>query len=171
MEGALEGALRRLDTPYDPENEYTKASWHFSNPKSGLLLQHYETEAASWHAGPRANPYYIGIEHEGKVGEPLTEVQIANDVALLRWLAEEEKWPGFVRGITLWEHNEFMATACPSGRIPWARIIAELEGDMTEADKTELALRRAAANLAKLLADLKFQDVANALAYIGVRAK
>jgi hypothetical protein len=45
------------------------------------------------------------------------------------------------------------------------------EEPMTDADKTELALRRAAAGLQKALADLKFQDVANAMAvYLGVRA-
>ena len=40
---------------------------------------------------------------------------------------------------------------------------------MTEAEKQELAFRRAAAGLAKVLADLKFQDVANGMkAYLGV---
>lgn len=102
MEGGLAAALGELDNPA------RQASWHFSNPKKGAMLAHYEIEAATWHAGPSANPFYIGIEHEGRAGEPLTENQIANDVGLLRWLAQVEGWPGFTRHVTLFEHNEFM---------------------------------------------------------------
>jgi hypothetical protein len=53
----------------------------------------------------------------------------------------------------------------------WAEFTRQEEDPMTEADKTELALRRAAANLAKLTVDLKWQEVADALGSIGVRAK
>ena len=166
MEGPLSAALGELD------KLDRRASWHFSNPKSGPLLQHYETEAPTWHAGYQANCAYIGVEHEGVAGQPLTEVQVANDVALLRWLAQQEDWPSFSRHVTLWEHNEFMQTSCPSGRIPWARIIADLENDMSEQEKIELSLRKAAAGLTKLLADLDFQKVANAMkVYLGVVAQ
>jgi len=57
MEGSLEAALGELNRPE------RQASWHFSNPKAGPLLQHYETEAVAWHAGGAANRLYIGIEH------------------------------------------------------------------------------------------------------------
>lgn len=163
MEGSLAAALGELDKPE------RLASWHFSNPKNGALLQHYETEAATWHAGPTANPFYIGIEHEGVAGEPLTEVQIANDVGLLRWLAEQEGWPGFIRHLTLWEHNEFMQTSCPSGRIPWDRIIAALEDDMSDAEKKELAVLRMMKDLEDTLRKPELPLLANKLAYLGVR--
>jgi N-acetyl-anhydromuramyl-L-alanine amidase AmpD len=166
MEGSLSAALGELD------KLDRRASWHFSNPKSGPLLQHYETELPTWHAGYEANCAYIGIEHEGVTGQPLTEVQIANDVALLRWLAQQEGWPGFVRKVSLWEHNEFMATACPSGRIPWARIIEELEDTMSEAEKAELYVLRVLAGVQEALAQKRTQDAANGLKkYLGVVAQ
>lgn len=164
MEGSLASALAELDRPS------RQASWHFSNGKNGLL-QHYEIEAATWHAGPSANPYYIGIEHEGKAGEPLTELQIAQDIGLLRWLAQVEGWPGFTRHVTLFEHNEFMQTSCPSSRIPWARIIAALEDDMSEAEKLELAVRRMMDDLIAAILTGNFQLVSNKLAFIGVKPK
>ena len=120
MEGSLAAALGELDRPE------RQASWHFSNPRVGRLLQHYEVEAVAWHAGPVANKLYVGIEHEGIAGQPLTSDQVTNDVGLLKWLSGQEQWPGFARYQTLFEHNEFMATACPSGRIPWAEVIARL---------------------------------------------
>lgn len=135
MEGPLAAGLGELD------RLDRRASWHFSNPKSGTLLQHFETEAVTWHAGYEANCRYIGIEHEGVVGQVLTESQIANDVALLRWLAQQEGWSSFVRKGTLWEHREFMATSCPSNRIPWDRIIAELEVPMPKILTPEEALK------------------------------
>jgi N-acetyl-anhydromuramyl-L-alanine amidase AmpD len=135
MEGSLSAALGELD------KLDRRASWHFSNPKGGPLLQHYETEAITWHAGYEANCAYVGIEHEGKAGEPLTEVQLANDIALLRWLSQAEAWPSFTRHVTLWEHNEFMATSCPSGRIPWDRLIAALEAPMPKILSPEEALK------------------------------
>jgi N-acetyl-anhydromuramyl-L-alanine amidase AmpD len=166
MEGSLSAALGELDKPE------RRASWHFSNPKSGPLLQHYETELPTWHAGYEANCAYIGIEHEGKAGEPLTEVQIANDVGLLRWLAQQEGWPGFTRHVTLWEHNEFSPTACPSGRIPWARIIADLEDTMTEAEKAELYVLRVLNGMQEALAQKRVQDAVNAAKkWLGVVAQ
>jgi hypothetical protein len=51
-------------------------------------------------------------------------------------------------------------------------LVPQVEVPMTDADKTELALRRASAGLQKALADLKFQDVANGMkVYLGVVPK
>jgi hypothetical protein len=141
MEGSLAGGLGELDKPE------RRASWAFSNPKVGPLLQHYEAEAVTWHGGGiQANTQFIGIEHEGMAGQPLTENQIVNVVGLLRWLAEVEAWPGFVRFLTLWEHRDMTRfgsapTACPSGRIPWERIIGDLEVPMSKILTPEEALK------------------------------
>jgi len=163
MEGSLGAALGELDRPS------RRASWHFSNPKQGPLLEHYDIGAVTWHAGYEANCKYVGIEHEGVAGEPLTESQIANDVALLRWLAQQEGWVGFKRHVTLFEHSEFMATACPSNRIPWERIVAELEDVMTDAEKAELATRRMMDDLIGTILSGNLPLVMAKLVYLGVK--
>jgi N-acetyl-anhydromuramyl-L-alanine amidase AmpD len=102
-----------------PEN-----SWHFSIYKDGLVEQHYRADQYCWHA-KGGNAHLIGVEHEGVVGEPLTKLQRAASVALVRWLVAEKWIPGYDRSgqaQALWEHNEVKgsSTACPSDRIPWA---------------------------------------------------
>jgi N-acetyl-anhydromuramyl-L-alanine amidase AmpD len=125
MEGSLAAALGELDNPS------RLASWTFSNPKAGNVLQHYPLESVTWGSGsPEANRRFVSIEHEGWAGEPLTENQITNLVMLARTLTAEPR----SRTTNLREHNEMTAygaqpTACPSGRIPWAEIIAELQED------------------------------------------
>lgn len=119
-EGSLESTLATLRGPKE-------ASWHFTVAKAGTVFQHYELHDQCWHAGPRANPYYVGIECEGRAGEGLTELQLAALAALVRWIADQDGWPLFERGVSLFEHNEFMATSCPSGRIPWDLLIPMIE--------------------------------------------
>ena len=103
-----------------------EVSWHFTIYQDGAVEQHYPISASCWHAGSGAqNRRLVGVEHEGVVGQPLTDVQAAASVALVRWLAQECGWAGLTRGVTLYEHREVnTATNCPSGRIPWGRYTA-----------------------------------------------
>ena len=105
------------------------ASWHFSVSKTGHVAQHYPLESVCWHAGNmQANIQYVGIEHEGVVGEPLTVAQVLATVHLsldIRRFAGITAPPA--RHINLWEHNWISATACPSNRIPWALIINKIK--------------------------------------------
>ena len=130
-EGSLQAALNVLATG--------PTSWHFTNPKSGGLLQHYQVGMHCWASGgPHANVPYVAIEHEGKAGEPLTDSQTDNLVSLIRWLADGFSWFNPSRplnsddlGAELYEHREMVRfgsspTACPSGRIPWPTILAKL---------------------------------------------
>lgn len=99
-------------------------SWAFSVLTDGTVWQHYALDAVTYHGGgPVANGRFVGIEHEGVAGEPLTEAQANASVALVRWIAGQGSWIPRRTGQprTLWEHNEWYATSCPSGRIPWAR--------------------------------------------------
>lgn len=109
-----------------------RASWHFSVLEDGTVIQHYDIWTVCWHAGYTANTRYIGIEHEG-VGPPITEAQVKASAKLVRWLGQQLGWPRFqyARDGQLQEHNWWMATACPAGRIPWERYIQEL----TEVDE------------------------------------
>lgn len=120
MVGYLGGAMTELD------NLLRRASWHFSVLQNGVVLQHYDSAAVTWHCGSeQGNGRLIGIEHEGgfdPVDEPLTDAQRNASVALVHWLAGEHGFP-LVRGAGLFEHNEVApptdATNCPSHRIPW----------------------------------------------------
>ncbi len=107
---------------------HSGVSWHFSVMKDGRLLEHYPLEAKCWHAHAVGNEHYIGIEHEGVAGEPETDEQVGTDIRLLAWLGETLGWPAFERGAQLFEHHEVPgnATACPSGRIDWLRILKGL---------------------------------------------
>lgn len=132
MEGAYGGALTVL-------TGNSQASWHFSVLKDGRVIQHYPTDSACWHAGgPAANNKFIGIEHEGRVGEPLTPEQLASSVGLVRWIAQEEGWQ-MARHVTMFEHNEVYNTACPSGRIPWESYVTN---DPNREDNYDTGLTR-----------------------------
>ena len=103
-----------------------EVSWHFTIYQDGKVEQHYPLDASCWHAGSKAsNLRLIGVEHEGRAGEPLTESQVAASVALVDWLARTAVWPDRARGVRLYEHREVNpATVCPSGRIPWGRYVS-----------------------------------------------
>jgi N-acetyl-anhydromuramyl-L-alanine amidase AmpD len=120
-EGQWIGMLARLDST-------DQASWHFSLLYDGLI-QHYPLQFAAWHAGGYANRRWFGVECEGRAGEVLTEKQVARLCDLLKWASQAEAWPGFILQKDtgqLHEHRWYMATACPSNRIPWTRILEEL---------------------------------------------
>lgn len=125
MVGPYSAALGELD------NTFRRASWHFSVLKSGEVIQHYDTDAITWHCGSLYyNMRLIGIEHEGGLSpynEPLTEAQRNASVALVKWLSETHGFALKREGVnakTLFEHKEIAppddATACPSFRIPWS---------------------------------------------------
>lgn len=119
-------------------------SWTFTNPQRGPLIQHYpvgyHTWTNSWDGGPAwPNVRYFSCESEGVAGDPLTESQVQNLIDLARWGKKRFGWVGRPRRNWLWEHNEYGApTACPSGRIPWERIIAGLEEEEDMAAIDEL---------------------------------
>jgi len=115
-------------------------SWHFSILYDGSVWQHYPLTARCWHSGGWGNFSTIGIEHEGTKGEPLTPLQLAASVRLVRWIAQQGGWrmeraAGPDR--TLFEHNEISGTACPNGRIPWDAYTEEDEMALRDASQDE----------------------------------
>lgn len=114
-------------------------SWHLTNLFDGRLYQHYPLTARCWHA-TAANQSYVGMEHEGRVlVEPtLTDAQIRTAVKVIQeikakyiWLARRPN-SAIDTSHTLWEHKEVVrlggsSSACPSGRIPWQTILAQLQ--------------------------------------------
>lgn len=131
-EGYRAGMFAVLDGP-------RKSSWHFSVMKNGEVYQHVSTGNISWASGNfEANNGSINIEEEGKAGEALTPAQYASTIALLLWLFRGYGFGLPSRETNLREHNEFWNTSCPSGRIPWKKIILAL----MEADMDEVTVRR-----------------------------
>jgi N-acetyl-anhydromuramyl-L-alanine amidase AmpD len=128
-EGSFAGAMSVLDGPRE-------ASWHFFVTKTGKVYQHVDTDHIAWTNGSYdANKLWWGIECEGREGEPLTELQYQALVRVVRWLWTTHQVGAAVRQETLWEHREMTrfgspSTSCPSGRIPWAALIKEMEDDM-----------------------------------------
>ena len=140
MEGGADAAMHMLDG--NPA-----VSWHYSVLKGGTILQHYADSVSCWHAGSKAqNLRLIGIEHEGKAGDPLTPAQLASSVALVRELCRVHGLPmSRVNGNkTLWEHNEVpgAATTCPNGRIPWEAYVPEYPVNTNIADGFDAGLAR-----------------------------
>lgn len=121
---------------------YAAVSCHGWIAYDGTVKQHYPFTASCWASGSRyPNTHFIAFENEGgfrPVDEPLTEAQVASNVRIIRELAAWRGWGGFRRpshaldtAANLYEHRECVRwgsapTACPSGRIPWARILAGL---------------------------------------------
>ena len=140
MVGSLAAVKNRFLNPAE------EASAHFLYPREGIPTQMVDSGDAAWHSGNYlANLHFHGFEFEGgaygNLSEPLTENQIEWGIKITRWLRDVHNTPKvYVRRETLWEHNEVQATSCPSGRIPWERLIQELEGDMafTQADIDEI---------------------------------
>lgn len=131
-EGPLSATLDVLDSS-------RQVSWHFTNDDTGLY-QHYDTDAVCWHAGYNANVRFVGVENTGVAGEWLTDNQLDHLIDLHMWLKDEGILTECKRAVDLWEHNEWMATDCPSGRIPWSWLIVQLkeeEEPMSTEDRDE----------------------------------
>lgn len=123
-----------------------QASWCFSITKAGVVYQHYNALAVTWHCGVTGdalplsaavgNVALIGIEMEGgpigNVSEPWTTAQYDSVLKLLVWIWQNVpgiKWPTLRS--SLWEHAWLSATSCPSNRDPWARLVPDLISRLT----------------------------------------
>lgn len=140
-----------------------RASWGATLLKDGRSVQHYSVWAQTWTSGaPHPNNNFFAFECEGKVGQELTPVQTSNIIRIGRDLMALQGWKprrpanSADKQASLYEHNECtrwgaLATACPSGRIPWDIIVPALKGDepMTAEEKIEFEkLRQTVAKLA-----------------------
>src|SRR3990167_3900787 len=166
----VNGALRYSD--------YAAGSWNVYLPKQGLAIQHYPFTASCWTSGgPYPNTHFSTCETEGMAGEPVTEDQYNNLLRILREHSQEYGWtpkrpvnPGDV-GASLYEHTECVrwgsaATACPSNRIPWQRLLGDLQ--MPDPQK-EVAILKINRELAMLCLTGQWQLVAAKLKYLGVK--
>lgn len=136
-EGPLAAALGELD------KLTRQASWTFTLPKEDPPLQHYPLEAITWHSGLPGdrkadtsligNLTLVGLEHVDYPDNKLSANQVhwTTEItkAIRRLCPRVAANPPTLR-VNLWEHNWLSPTSCPSGLIPWQRIIEGLEDDM-----------------------------------------
>ena len=158
--GSLQGVI---DTVMGPEEKSVTGVVG----QDGRFVQFYPVTLSPWANGSHyANSHYLGFEFEGGAagneGEPLTDAQINVGTRILADLAvyknvSTEYW---VRPTTLIEHREIFPTACPSGRIPWQRIIDGLVVPPPSTQDVIYALVSAAqfARLGYNFADLSDED-------------
>lgn len=132
-EGGWAGAHSVLDGT-------ARSSWQFTIGE--YIEQHYPVDAYCWHGGDldddggvRANIQLVGVEHLGMRPTPIDDTQVALSAKLSRWLMETNGYTLAVRGLgagawSLYEHNEVsdVPTACPSGRIRWPELMAQIGG-------------------------------------------
>lgn len=144
--GSAANAFRRFSAP-------GTASTHFMIHKTGRIDQYVDT-ADTAHANgvrnrlggpdprvlwlpdyykagtPSPNRVTLSVEMEGgaepNVTEPLTAPQYGALRRLTRSVFRKEGLGTAQRHVNLLEHNQISATACPSGRIPWNRLIPDV---------------------------------------------
>lgn len=75
------------------DNPASGVSAHFWAAKDGALEQYVEALTQTAWAEAAGNPYYLSVETEGFVGEPLTAEQVATVAALLVWTHQEYSAP------------------------------------------------------------------------------
>jgi len=139
----MDGTLKGTDSWF--RNPNAKASAHYGIGRNGEIHQYVKEEDAAWHAGavrkpswsllkdyPHVNPNLItiGIEHEGKPGEPFTEEMFQATLALTREIikrwnipVDDEHLIGHYRIDSVNRPND------PGPTFPWERLFRELKGE------------------------------------------
>lgn len=79
----MEGTLPGTDSWF--HNSDSEASAHFGIGRDGTIYQWVDTKDRAWHAAG-ANSSWLGIEHEGKSGEKLTDKQLAASARVIAWM-------------------------------------------------------------------------------------
>ncbi|MEX2237715.1 MAG: N-acetylmuramoyl-L-alanine amidase [Dehalococcoidia bacterium] len=126
-------------------NPARRASTHFWIAKTGQVEQYVDTADTAWGNGERnrsggpdaripwaaaayaaaaVNDVTVSCELEGRAGEPMTPEQKTAALLLLRWVHERHGLGQPVRHLTVVEHNQLSATACPSSRWPIDELLA-----------------------------------------------
>lgn len=133
------------------------ASWHFTIARDGRVWQHLELNDGGYHAGIGANRtpswklwkghdfningYTIGIEHEGKTGEPYPAAQMQASAKLAAWLCEELGIPADRDHlIGHYEIDSVDRPNDPGPTWPWDRYIELVEAEMGMTEAQVLAL-------------------------------
>lgn len=137
----MQGSLAGCDSWF--QNPASQVSAHYGVGRNGEVHQYVEEGRASWHCGkvnrpdlslpwydPNINPNLrtLGFEFEGWSGQPLTEIQTAAGIALLRWVLR--RYPIEPNGNTVIGHyrlDSVNRAGCPGSVFPWARIFKALE--------------------------------------------
>ena len=122
-------------------NPAAKASAHYLITRAGVIYQLVKEADTAWHAGEVKRPswrlydgtnpnrYTIGIEHEGKAGDALTEAQYQATLWLHRQLVQKYGIPAdqdYIIGH--YRIDSVNRPNCPGPGFPWGRLFADLKG-------------------------------------------
>ncbi|HBV87213.1 MAG TPA: N-acetylmuramoyl-L-alanine amidase [Desulfosporosinus sp.] len=136
----MDGTLPGTDSWF--ANPASKVSSHFGVGKNGAIHQYVKLENSAWAngsvnkpnwplliSGVNPNYYTVSIEHEGKSGDVMPEVQYQATLALHRWLIATLGIP--VTRDTIIGHNRIDSvnrSRCPGTGFPWDRLFQDLQG-------------------------------------------
>ncbi|NTV91010.1 MAG: N-acetylmuramoyl-L-alanine amidase [Clostridiales bacterium] len=121
-------------------NSASQASAHFLINKAGEIFQLVDMGNKAWHAGNVANPswslydgtnpnlYTIGIEHEGRPGDALTEAQYQSSLWLHKFIMNQYPviTPDNEHIIGHYRIDSVNRPDCPGSGFPWARLFNDL---------------------------------------------
>lgn len=137
--GLMPGTLSWLCNPE------AKASSHYLVTKQGIIYQLVADEDTAWHAGVVQKPnwslyngrnpnvYTLGIEHECISGGELTEMQYQATLWLHQLLCS--KWNIKIDQDHIIGHyriNSVNRPNDPGPNFPWARLFADLKGEVSD---------------------------------------
>jgi hypothetical protein len=127
MVGHLAGTDRAFQNPsYEVATHY--------GIEGNELHQYVEEGDKAWGNGhPHANKFGISVEHaggwtqpDGSLAKPSPETH-ATSARLLAHLSQKYGWGELKKGVNVFEHNDFSATACPGS--------TDVEGIIAEANR------------------------------------
>ena len=150
--GSADGAFRRFSNPTQ------KASTHFMIRQNGEIIQYVDTADTAWAMGicnrwggpdpqvpwlpeyfnKQPGPNYVTLSVQLEEGRPdnFSGALVAPQYAALKRLTasvlREERLGAARRHVNLLEHNQISAAACPSIRVPWDRLIADVNAEEEE---------------------------------------
>jgi hypothetical protein len=195
--GFIAGAYDRLFSMERDEagrfTPYAAASWTMTLFYDGRVEQHYPIGTSCWTHGSRyPNTHFDGCEVEGgppgNEAEPLRPAQFQSGVRIIADVSRAKVWTPrrpispIDGSASCYLHSECvrwgsLATACPSGRIPWPELIAGAAGvgdDMASAEyeelKTRITQEAALRELVAAAADDDMKSLIAKLALFGVVA-
>lgn len=127
------------------QNSASKASANYLVGRTGRIYQMVKDEDSAWHAGEVKKPswrlydgtnpnrYTIGIEHEGKGGDALTEAQYQATLWLHRQLIA--KWGIPIDADHIIGHYRIDSVNrpnCPGPGFPWDRLFVDLRNGVID---------------------------------------
>jgi len=143
----MEGTLAGTDAWFQNIPTASNVSAHYGIGSNGEVHQYVKETDTAWHAGrkssnapfhlvqerPRVNPnkYTIGIEHEGRDGDPWSDEMYAASASLIKEICN--RWDIPISRKTIVGHREiYTVKTCPGSRVNLNKLIGLARGQESE---------------------------------------